>query len=212
MQDLKALSEAVISGDAKTARAITEKALADGMDPLALVNEHMVPAMSEVGRRYECNEYFVPELLISARAMKASLELIRPLLIASGREPVGRVAIGTVKGDLHDIGKNLVAAMLEGGGFEVIDLGVNVSPDQFVTAVKEKNAQVVAMSALLTTTMPSMKTTIEALRTAGVRDKVKVLIGGAPITQRYADEIGADGFSENAPGAVNLARKALGKA
>lgn len=211
MQDLKALSDAVINGDAKTARAITEKALADGMDPLALVNEHMVPAMSEVGRRYECNEYFVPELLISARAMKASLELIRPLLVASGREPVGRVAIGTVKGDLHDIGKNLVAAMLEGGGFEVIDLGVNVSPEQFVAAVKEKNAQVVAMSALLTTTMPSMKVTIEALKNAGVRDQVKVLIGGAPITQRYADEIGADGFSENAPGAVTLARKALGK-
>ena len=212
MQDLKSLSEAVISGDAKTARALTEKALADGIDPLALVNEYMVPAMSEVGRRYECNDYFVPELLISARAMKACLELIRPLLVAGGREPVGRVAIGTVKGDLHDIGKNLVAAMLEGGGFEVIDLGVNVSPDQFVAAVKEKNAQVVAMSALLTTTMPSMKTTIEALKTAGVRDKVKVLIGGAPITQRYADEIGADGFSENAPGAVNLARRALGKA
>lgn len=212
MQDLKALSEAVINGDAKTAREITEKALADGVDPLALVNEHMVPAMSEVGRRYECNEYFVPELLISARAMKASLELIRPLLIAGGREPVGRVAIGTVKGDLHDIGKNLVAAMLEGGGFEVIDLGVNVSPEQFVAAVREKNAQVVAMSALLTTTMPSMKSTIEALKSAGVRHQVKVLIGGAPITQRYAEEIGADGFSENAPGAVTLAKKALGKA
>ncbi len=212
MQDLKALSEAVISGDAKAAREITEKALADGVDPLALVNDHMVPAMSEVGRRYECNEYFVPELLISARAMKASLELIRPLLIAGGREPVGRVAIGTVKGDLHDIGKNLVAAMLEGGGFEVIDLGVNVSPEQFVAAVKEKNAHVVAMSALLTTTMPSMKNTIEALKTAGIRNQVKVLIGGAPITQRYADEIGADGFSENAPGAVTLVKKALGKA
>jgi 5-methyltetrahydrofolate--homocysteine methyltransferase len=143
--------------------------------------------------------------------MKSSLELIRPLLVASGREPVGRVAIGTVKGDLHDIGKNLVAAMLEGGGFDVIDLGVNVAPEQFVAAVREKNAQVVAMSALLTTTMPSMRTTIDALKAAGVREKVKVLIGGAPITQRYADEIGADGFSENAPGAVNLARKALGK-
>ena len=209
MQDLKALSEAVIRGDAKAAREITEQALASGMDPLALVNEHMVPAMSEVGRRYECNEYFVPELLISARAMKASLELIRPLLTASGRQPMARVAIGTVKGDLHDIGKNLVAAMLEGGGFEVIDLGVNVSPDQFVAAVREKNAQVVAMSALLTTTMPSMKTTIEALQTAGVRQQVKVIIGGAPITQRYADEIGADGFSENAPGAVTLARQCL---
>jgi 5-methyltetrahydrofolate--homocysteine methyltransferase len=209
MQDLKALTEAVISGDAKRAREVTEQALASGMDPLELVNQHMVPAMAEVGRRYECNEYFVPELLISARAMKASLELIRPLLTASGRQPMARVAIGTVKGDLHDIGKNLVAAMLEGGGFEVVDLGVNVSPEQFVAAVREKHAQIVAMSALLTTTMPSMKTTIEALRTAGVRHQVKVIIGGAPITQRYADEIGADGFSENAPGAVTLARQCL---
>lgn len=209
MQDLKALTEAVISGDAKRAREVTEQALASGMDPLELVNDHMVPAMSEVGRRYECNEYFVPELLISARAMKASLELIRPLLTASGRQPMARVAIGTVKGDLHDIGKNLVAAMLEGGGFEVLDLGVNVSPDQFVAAVREKNAQIVAMSALLTTTMPSMKTTIEALQSAGLRKQVKVIVGGAPITQRYADEIGADGFSENAPGAVTLARQCL---
>ncbi len=212
MQELKALSEAVINGDAKTSREITEKALAAGVDPLQLVNEYMVPAMSEVGRRYECNEYFVPELLISARAMKASLELIRPLLTASGRQPMARVAIGTVKGDLHDIGKNLVAAMLEGGGFEVIDLGVNVSPEQFVAAVREKKAQIVAMSALLTTTMPSMKITIDALQSAGVRDQVKVIIGGAPITQRYAEEIGADGFSENAPGAVTLARQCLVKA
>ena len=212
MQDLKALSEAVLCGDAKKAREVTQQALAAGVDPLALVNEHMVPAMAEVGRRYECNEYFVPELLISARAMKASLELIRPLLTASGRQPMARVAIGTVKGDLHDIGKNLVAAMLEGGGFEVIDLGVNVSPEQFVAAVREQNARIVAMSALLTTTMPSMKTTIDALQTAGVRQQVKVLIGGAPITQRYADEIGADGFSENAPGAVHLARQCLAQA
>jgi len=209
MQDLQALSQAILTGDAGTARDLTEKALAAGVDPLVLVNEHMIPAMAEVGRRYECNEYFVPELLLSARAMKASLELIRPLLVASGREPAARVAIGTVKGDLHDIGKNLVAAMLEGGGFEVIDLGVNVTPEQFVAAVKEKHAQIVAMSALLTTTMPSMKTTIEALEAAGLRRQVKVLVGGAPITQRFADEIGADGYSENAPGAVTLARRAL---
>lgn len=209
MQDFQALHDAILTGDANTAREVTEKALAAGADPLTLVNQYMIPAMAEVGRRYECNEYFVPELLISARAMKASLELIRPLLVASGREPAGRVAIGTVKGDLHDIGKNLVAAMLEGGGFEVIDLGVNVAPEQFVAAVKEKKAQIVAMSALLTTTMPSMKSTIEALEAAGVRDQVKVLVGGAPITQRFADEIGADGYSENAPGAVTLARRAL---
>lgn len=209
MQEYKALHEAILSGDATTARTTTEKALAAGCDPLELVNRYMVPAMDEVGRRFECNEYFVPELLISARAMKGALELIRPLLIARGDEPVGRVAIGTVKGDLHDIGKNLVGAMLEGGGFEVIDLGVNVAPEQFVEAVREKRANVVAMSALLTTTMPSMKTTIEALKQAGVREQVKVLIGGAPITQKYADEIGADGYSDNAPSAVALAKKAL---
>ncbi|HCL92581.1 MAG TPA: corrinoid protein [Verrucomicrobiota bacterium] len=212
MPDLKQLYDAVVSGDAKTAQLITKEALAAGIDPLKLVNEHMVPAMDEVGRRFEANEYFVPELLISARAMKGALELIRPLLIARGDKPVGRVAIGTVKGDLHDIGKNLVASLLEGGGFEVLDLGVNVSPEKFIEAVNAKQADIVAMSALLTTTMPAMKTTIDALTQAGVRGKVKVLIGGAPITQKYADEIGADGYSENAVGAVALAKKAVGVA
>ena len=209
MPDLKELYEAVVSGDAKATQAITQQALADGVDPLKLVNEYMVPAMDEVGRRFEANEYFVPELLISARAMKAALELIRPLLTARGDKPVGRVAIGTVKGDLHDIGKNLVGSLLEGGGFEVIDLGVNVTPEKFIATVNEKQANIIAMSALLTTTMPSMKTTIDALKQAGVRGKVKVLIGGAPITQKYADEIGADGYSENAVGAVALAKKAV---
>ena len=142
--------------------------------------------------------------------MKAALELIRPLLIANGTEPVGRVALGTVKGDLHDIGKNLVGAMLEGGGFEVLDLGVNVSPEQFIAAVKEKKANIVAMSALLTTTMPAMKTTVDALKQAGLRGQVKVLIGGAPITQKYAEEVGADGYSESAAGAVAMAHRALG--
>lgn len=209
MPDLKELYDAVVSGNAKATQAITQQALADGVDPLKLVNDYMVPAMDEVGRRFEANEYFVPELLISARAMKAALELIRPLLTARGDKPVGRVAIGTVKGDLHDIGKNLVASLLEGGGFEVIDLGVNVSPEKFIATVNEKQANIIAMSALLTTTMPSMKTTIDALKLAGVRNKVKVLIGGAPITQKYADEIGADGYSENAVGAVALAKKAV---
>jgi corrinoid protein of di/trimethylamine methyltransferase len=209
MPDLKELYEAVVSGNAKATQAITQQALADGVDPLKLVNEYMVPAMDEVGRRFEANEYFVPELLISARAMKAALELIRPLLTARGDKPVGRVAIGTVKGDLHDIGKNLVASLLEGGGFEVIDLGVNVTPEKFIETVNTKQANIVAMSALLTTTMPSMKTTIDALKQAGVRSKVKVLIGGAPITQKYAEEIGADGYSENAVGAVALAKKAV---
>jgi 5-methyltetrahydrofolate--homocysteine methyltransferase len=205
--DLKQLHDAVLAGDAKTAKSVTEQALAAKVEPLKLVQDYMVPAMSEVGRRFECNEYFVPELLLSARAMKAALELIRPLLAASGAQPAGRVAIGTVKGDLHDIGKNLVAAMLEGGGYEIIDLGVNVTPEQYVAAVKEKNANIVAMSALLTTTMPSMRTTVDALKHAGVRNQVKVLVGGAPITQRYAEEIGADGFAESAAGAVGLAKK-----
>jgi len=212
MPDLRELHDAVIRGDAKSSQLLTQQALAEGVDPLILVNDYMIPAMDEVGRRFECSEYFVPELLISARAMKAALDLIRPLLTARGNQPIGRVAIGTVKGDLHDIGKNLVASLLEGGGFEVIDLGVNVSPEKFIATIKEKNANIIAMSALLTTTMPSMRTTIEALKQAGVRDKVKVLIGGAPITQKYADEIGADGYSETAVGAVALAKRAAATA
>jgi corrinoid protein of di/trimethylamine methyltransferase len=207
MEDLKKLYDAILTGNFKIARETTQQALAAGIDPQALVQQQMIPAMDEVGRRYEANEYFVPELLISARAMKASLELIRPLLAAKGAEPAGRVAIGTVKGDLHDIGKNLVAAMLEGAGFEVIDLGVDVSPEKFITAVNERHATLVAMSALLTTTMNSMKTTVEAIKAAGVRQKVKIMIGGAPVTQKYADEIGADGYSNNANAAVALARK-----
>lgn len=209
MEELKKLHDAILDGDATAAHEITEKALAAGIDPMQLVNDHMIPAMGEVGRRFECNEFFVPELLIAARAMKSALSLVRPLLAASGTQPAGRVVLGTVKGDLHDIGKNLVAAMLEGNGFEVIDLGVNVSPEQFIASVKEKGANIVAMSALLTTTMPAMRTTIDALKEAGVRNQVKVLIGGAPITQKYADEIGADGYSDNAVGAVSVAKKVL---
>ncbi len=209
MPDPKPLYDAVLTGNAQEAKALTQQALDEGVDPLVLVNESMVPAMDEVGRRFQANEYFVPELLISARAMKAALDLIRPLLASRGNQPVGRVAIGTVKGDLHDIGKNLVASLLEGGGFEVIDLGVNVPPEQFIATVKDRQANIVAMSALLTTTMPAMKTTIEALKQAGVRDQVKVLVGGAPITQKFADEIGADGYSENAVGAVALAKQAI---
>jgi len=206
MEDLKKLYDAIVDGDAKTSKSIAVKAMEEKMDPKKLLDEYMIPAMNEVGRRFETNEYFVPELLIAARAMKQALEVIKPSLVATGAKPVGRVAIGTVKGDLHDIGKNLVAAMLEGGGFEIIDLGVDVSPDKFVGAVKEKGANLIALSALLTTTMPSMKTTIEQLEEAGVRESVKIMIGGAPVTQKYADEIGADGYSDNASGAVTLAR------
>lgn len=207
MEDLQKLYDAILTGNAKVSKEVTQQALAAGADPQDLVQKYMIPAMDEVGRRYEANEYFVPELLISARAMKASLEFIRPLLAARGSEPAGRVVIGTVKGDLHDIGKNLVAAMLEGAGFEVIDLGVDVPPEKFIAALNEKKANIVAMSALLTTTMNSMKTTIEAFKAAGIRGNIKVMIGGAPVTEKYAEEIGADGYSTNANGAVALARK-----
>ncbi|MDL5053146.1 corrinoid protein [Oscillatoria laete-virens NRMC-F 0139] len=211
MADLAKLYEAVVEGNAKVAKTVTQEALAEGVDPEKLVNEYMIKAMDEVGRRFEANEYFVPELLIAARAMKGCLELIKPLLAAKGAEPIGRVAIGTVKGDLHDIGKNLVAAMLEGGGFEVVDLGVDVPPEKFIEAVKEKNVNIIALSALLTTTMPAMKTTIDAFKASGSRANVKVMIGGAPVTQQFADEIGADGYSDNASSAVTLARKLASK-
>ncbi|MEN6536852.1 MAG: corrinoid protein [Bryobacteraceae bacterium] len=207
MADTSKLYDAILNGDSKTAVGVTKEALAENIDPMELVNKGMIPAMDEVGRRFECEEYFVPELLLAARAMKGSLELIRPLLAERGTEPAGRVVIGTVKGDLHDIGKNLVASMLEGGGFEVVDLGTDVSPEKFVEMAKEKNANIVCLSALLTVTMPSMKTTIDALQQAGMRQKVKVLVGGAPVTQQYANEIGADGYSENANSAVQLARR-----
>ncbi len=207
MPDLTKLYQAILNGDHKTAAAVAREALDAGMGASEILNGYMVPAMSEVGRRFECEDYFVPELLLSARAMKAAIELLRPLLAAQGATPAGRVVIGTVKGDLHDIGKNIVAAMLEGGGFEVIDLGADVAPAMFVDAVKERNAQLVCLSALLTVTMPSMKTTIEALREAGVRNRVKVMVGGAPVTKDFAGQIGADGYGENAAVAVELARK-----
>ena len=207
MADLDRLYQAVLNGDAKAAVAVTRQAINEGMDPVALVQGTMVPAMDEVGKRYEAEDYFVPELLLSARAMKGSLELLRPLLAGRDAASAGRVAIGTVQGDLHDIGKNLVASLLEGGGFEVIDLGSDVSPQKFVDAIQQNGAQIVALSALLTVTMASMRKTIEALTAAGVRDRVKVMVGGAPVTQQYADEIGADGYSENASSAVALARR-----
>ncbi len=201
------LYDAILTGNAKAAAAATRKRLDEGETALDLVQRQMVPAMDEVGRRFECEDYFVPELLLAARAMKAALELIRPLLTAGGNEPAGRVAIGTVKGDLHDIGKNIVAAMLEGAGFEVTDLGADVPPQAFVEAVETRGVQLVCLSALLTVTMPSMKSTVDALSAAGVRGRVKILVGGAPVTQRYADDIGADGYSDNAAAAVALARK-----
>ena len=206
MVDLQKLHEAILNGDAKTAAAVAQAALAQNMPAIELIQKAMIPAMDEVGRRFACQDYFVPELLLSARAMKAALEPLRPLLAASGAQPAGKVVIGTVKGDLHDIGKNLVAALLEGGGFEVIDLGVDVAPEKFVETVQKTNANIVCLSALLTVTMLSMKTTIEGLRAAGLRERVKVLVGGAPVTRQFAEEIGADGYGENASVAVALAR------
>jgi corrinoid protein of di/trimethylamine methyltransferase len=207
MSDPAELYDAILHGNAKKAEEVTKVALAAGVNPSELVQKYMIPAMDEVGKRFECNEYFVPELLIAARAMKISLAQITPLLAGSGVQPTGRIVIGTVQGDLHDIGKNLVASMLEGGGFQVIDLGVDVPAQRFVEAAKEKDGTIVALSALLTTTMTMMKTVIDALEKAGVRSKTKVIIGGAPITQQYADQIGADGYSDNASAAVALARK-----
>lgn len=210
MSDPAELYDAILTGNAKKAEQVTQAALEANVNPSDLLSKYMIPAMDEVGKRFECNEYFVPELLIAARAMKTALRLLTPKLVDAGAQAVGRVVIGTVQGDLHDIGKNLVASMLEGGGFEVVDLGVDVPAEKFVEAAKEKLGTIVALSALLTTTMTQMKAVIQALDSAGIRGQTKVMIGGAPITQQYADEIGADGYSDNASSAVNLARKLVG--
>ena len=201
------LYDAILNGDAKKAHAVTEAALASGVAPMDLITGSMVPAMDEVGRLFETEEYFVPELLLAGRAMKSAMELLRPLMASSGEKLATRVVIGTVKGDMHDIGKNLVASMLEGSGFEVFDLGADVAPDKFAAAVEEHKPQVVCLSALLTVTMPAMKKTIDVLESAGLRQRVKVLIGGAPVTGQYAKEIGADGYSDSASGAVSLVRQ-----
>jgi 5-methyltetrahydrofolate--homocysteine methyltransferase len=207
LADIKKLYNAILTGDQKTAIAVTEEALAENTNPQTLINDAMIPAMNEAGNRFECEDFFVPELLLAARAMKGSLKLIQPLLSAAGAKPIGTVVIGTVKGDLHDIGKNLVSSMLEGAGFKVVDLGADVPADKFVASIETDKPDILCMSALLTVTMPSMKSTIEALNKAGVRDRVKVLIGGAPVTSEYAAEIGADGFADNASTAVAKARE-----
>lgn len=209
MAVLEDIRESVIYGKKKDTIAAVERALTEGKSAQEILNQALIPAMQEVGLRFERNEFFVPEMLIAARAMQAGINLIRPLLVADGIQPMATIAIGTVQGDLHDIGKNLVALMMEGAGFAVKDLGVNVAPELFVEAIRD-GAQVIGLSALLTTTMPAMKTTIDALKAAGVRDQVKVIIGGAPITQAYADEIGADGYSPDASSATRLAKSLLG--
>ena len=201
----KEIYQAVLEGDLETTKSLVESTLKTGSSADSILRGGMIPAMSEAGRLFEEGEYFVPELLIAARAMQGGLEILKPLLVAEDVKPVGKIVIGTVKGDLHDIGKNLVGMMLQGAGFEVTDLGSDVDAQKFVDAVKSSGATVIGMSALLTTTMSNMPSTIEALKAAGLRDKVKVLVGGAPLTKAYADQIGADGYAPDASQAAKLA-------
>lgn len=212
MADLEGLAQAIISGKKDQAEELTKEAIGQRVPPSDILNNGLVSGMNVVGQKFKANEFYVPEVLIAARAMKAAMEHLRPVLAETGAQPVARVAIGTVKGDLHDIGKNLVAMMLEGAGFEIMDLGVDVKPEKFVEIVQQQDADVVALSALLTTTMPAMRDTIDALRTAGVRDSVRVMIGGAPVTQHFADEIGADGYAPDAASAVDKAKELIGVA
>ncbi len=208
--DLSALKEAVINGDLKGCTILTEVAIQAGHPPQKILAEALVPAMEVVGEKFRCNEVYVPEVLVTARAMKKSLAMLKPLLTQTGAKPVGVAVAGTVKGDLHDIGKNLVCMMWEGAGFEVVDLGADVSPEKFVQAVKDTGAQILGVSTLLTTTMLGMRDVIRALEQAQLREKVKVLVGGAPVTHTFAKEIGADGYGESAVVAVEKAKALLG--
>jgi 5-methyltetrahydrofolate--homocysteine methyltransferase len=206
--DLKPIYENVIEGNVSGVESGVKSALAAGVGASTVLNDALIAAMDEVGCRFEEGDFFVPEMLISAKAMQAGLALLKPHLTSSETKSAGKVAVGTVKGDLHDIGKNLVAMMLEGSGFEIIDLGVDVKPESFVDAVHE-GAQIIGMSALLTTTMGNMSKVVDALIAAGLRDKVKIMIGGAPVTQEFANSIGADGFAADASGATRVARQLL---
>jgi 5-methyltetrahydrofolate--homocysteine methyltransferase len=207
---IKLIFQCVVEGDNAGVQEHVNAALAASIDPGIILNEGLIAGMAEVGRLFEEGEYFVPEMLISARAMKSAMAILKPHLTSEQVGSAGKVAIGTVKGDLHDIGKNLVSLMLEGAGFQVVDLGSDVSPEKFVDAAKTSGVDIVAMSALLTTTMVNMKSTIAALEEAGVRGKVKVMIGGAPVTDAYAKQIGADGYAPDASRAVAVARTLLG--
>lgn len=202
---IEKIRQAVIEGDRNAAVEEVQKALDAGLPAEKILHEGLIDAMREVGELFEEGEFFVPEMLIAARAMSAALELLKPRLVEQGVEPLGKVVIGTVKGDLHDIGKSLVAMMLEGAGFEIVDLGTDVSPEKFIEALKN-GANIVAMSALLTTTMPNMQTTIDAITQAGLRDQARILVGGAPVTQAFADSIGADGYAPDASAAVRKAQ------
>lgn len=206
MADLQELYKAIVEGNLNVAKSITQEAMEEQIEPQVIINEHMSKAMQEIGKRFEEGKAFVPELLMSARAMKGALDIVKPHMAQSGTTGLGTVVIGTVKGDLHDIGKNLVASMLEGCGFKVVNLCSDISSDKFVAAVKEHHAQIVCLSALLTTTMHYMQKVIQALEEEGIRQQVKVMIGGAPVSEAFAHQIGADGYSENANAAVTLAR------
>jgi corrinoid protein of di/trimethylamine methyltransferase len=205
------LFQAILDGKSEDAATATREAIAQNIAPQDLINGQMIRAMSEVGRRFQDGKAFVPQLLMAGRAMKAALEILKPMMAGTANTTLGKVVIGTVKGDLHDIGKNLVASMLEGCGFEVVNIGIDVSADTFIQAVKDNQPDILCMSALLTTTMGYMKEVIDALEAAGIRDQVKVMVGGAPVTQGFADEIGADGYSDNANSAVTVAKQLLGK-
>ncbi len=207
MADLNALSEAIIKGDQKTAVEITLAAIEEGMAPKAILDEGLISGMNIVGARFKANEVYIPEVLISARAMKMSMEYLEPKLSEAGVEPIGKALVGTVQGDLHDIGKNLVMMMLKGSGFEVTDAGIDVSAEKFVEQAKASGAQIVGLSALLTTTMPAMESTTKAIKDAGLN--AKVMIGGAPVTQNYADKIGADGYAADAATAIDVAKSLL---
>ena len=206
MVDLNDISEALQKGDAEKVEELVKKSLEENLSPKKILEDGLIKGMGIIGAKFKKNEVYVPEVLIAARAMHAGMNILKPKLIETGVKNIGKVAIGTVKGDLHDIGKNLVKMMLEGAGFEVIDLGIDVSADKFVEAVKEHKPNIIAMSALLTTTMVNMPEVIKALEAAGLREKVKIMIGGAPITQNYADQIGADGYSPDAASAVDNAK------
>jgi 5-methyltetrahydrofolate--homocysteine methyltransferase len=210
MFDFGEIRQALESGNAPQVKKLTEAALGQGVSAKTLLNEGLIAAMSEVGEKFKRSEVYVPEVLVAARAMYAGLDILRPILVETGAKAVGKLVIGTVKGDLHDIGKNLVRMMFEGAGFHVVDLGIDVPDSKFVDAVRTESPDLLGMSALLTTTMPAMKTTIEALEDAGLRDKVKVIVGGAPVTQHFADAIGADGYAPDASSAVDLAKELIG--
>ncbi len=207
MADLEALKNAIIKGNQNLAKEITEQAIAENTAPEVILNDGLISGMAVVGEAFKKNEVYVPEVLIAARAMKTAMVLLEPKLVEAGVKPLGNIVFGTVKGDLHDIGKNLVIMMLKGAGFNVIDLGTDVAPEAFVTAAKEHEAQAVGLSALLTTTMPMMEATVKAFKEAGV--DIKIMIGGAPVTQEYCDKIGASGYSEDAASAVDLAKELI---